>query len=211
MKITYAPNPLYTSVELDEFEKKEFWYKIKIDVLISKMGEADFDLSHHEWFNKAIRPQTIEEAIAKARKHLDFFYLEEGENGEKSGLDQRVDMLYEVYLVELAGPHCGDCICVACTCDKCQAESKLGIDTIPGLGKHPANKILAAFGRNNDKSIDEVIEILSTYVPPSKGPSWDIFSQEEFDKNLQRWEEENKHALEYMLKHRDTHFSKEQL
>ena len=30
MKITYNKNPLLTTVELDENEKKELWYKIKI-------------------------------------------------------------------------------------------------------------------------------------------------------------------------------------
>ena len=44
MKITYNKNPLLTTVELDENEKKELWYKIKIKEMVEILFSAHFYL-----------------------------------------------------------------------------------------------------------------------------------------------------------------------
>lgn len=44
MKIIWQPNPLHTIVELDEWEKKELWYKVKIDEMKSRLASAHFHL-----------------------------------------------------------------------------------------------------------------------------------------------------------------------
>ncbi len=56
------------------------------------------------------------------------------------------------YLVDaLKNAHCGDCTCIACSCDKCHAEELLGIHTTRGLGKHEASYVEAAFWCNLQK------------------------------------------------------------
>src|SRR6185369_3125953 len=95
---------------------------------------------------KAGRCQTPEQALDEARRWLNLSYLlddEPGTNGKtfSESLDQHVSD----YVVELAGEHSGDCVCFPCSCVKCHAESLLGVDTIPGLGKHSAYKVGAAF------------------------------------------------------------------
>lgn len=89
------------------------------------------------------------------------------------------------------------------SCAKCLAEEAIGIDTIKGLGKHSANKILGAFSENRD--INEAIAILSQ--PPSyiKTEAWKSFSQEYYDKQIPRWESERINALAWLTKYKEEH------
>ena len=129
MKITYNKNPLFTTVELDENEKKELWYKIKIQEMEEILFSAHFYLEE-KYFD-----------LKRAKDDLDPDYYCNEEDNKKSKLDERCDMLLETFLSELQSNHIGDCTCVACSCMKCHAEGLLGIDTIKGLGKHTAHKI----------------------------------------------------------------------
>ena len=117
MKITYHQNPLWTTVELDDHEKKELWYKIKIAEMEDLAFGAYFHLNEGD---KHYDPK-------EARKELDPEYWC---TDEKSKLDERVDTLHAAYLNELMTSHGGDCTCFACSCMKCQSESIVGIDTI---------------------------------------------------------------------------------
>jgi hypothetical protein len=134
MKINYNKNPLYTTIDLEEYEKKELWLKIKISEMEELLSSASMYLEE-KYFN-----------LEKARKEVDTDYYF---SDDKSPIDKRCDTLLEHYLEELQSYHVGDCTCVACSCSKCQAESLLGINTMPGIGKHSAYKINGAFGKYN--------------------------------------------------------------
>lgn len=194
MKITYNKNPLRTTIELDEHEKKELWYKIKINYMEDMLYGAYFHLedSDGKYFD-----------VDKARKRLDpSFWCTD----EKSKLDEYCDTLLECLLNDLMSTHVGDCTCVACSCTKCQAETLLDINTIPGLGKHSAYKIDSAFGKDNERTIDEALEHLKnpTYV---RSGTWLNYPEEDYNKHIPRWQAEAKLAYEWLLKYKEQHFS----
>jgi hypothetical protein len=153
MKITYTPNPLNTIVELDDHEKQILWYKVKIIEMENAITNAYFHLRDGQHFN-------LEEA--KKDVNLEYFI---GEDDEISEIDKHVTILVEYYIQDLQYNHDGNCTCFACSCLKCHAESLLGIDTIPGLGKHMARKIRNAFVYKDgdtfkERTMEEAIEIL---------------------------------------------------
>lgn len=207
MKIEYHKNPLFTKVILDEHEQEIFKLKIKLNELTEAASQAHFELTHHEWRNsiKGKPQRTLEETMKEAASWIDdeFLYADDG----PSGLDKRTDEMFKYYMSDLVGGHAGDCICVPCSCVKCHAEEILGVDTMKGLGKHSASKINAAFGRNNEKTIDEVLEELRAYDPK---PPTDPKSIEQWDKaggwakHLPRWKDEALKAHEWLLNYRNT-------
>ena len=210
MKITYNKNPLKTVVELDDYEKEVFRLKIKVKELEEDLGSASIylDPKNASWVMNATprRPNghTLESLIEEVRKdYLDMDYMY-GEKDEEHSLDKRVETLLEHYLEELKGWHVGDCTCVACSCSKCHAESILGIDTIKGLGKHSAYKVDGAFGKNNEKTIDEALESLRNYDPKPTGPGWDKLGG--YEQYVPRWKAEAASAYEWLLNYRNTHF-----
>lgn len=143
MKTEYTQNPLEVRTILDEHEKKELWYKIKL-------GEYE-DMLFMGHFYLISEYKDIDKAI----KELDPNYWC---SDEKTKFDETIDGLTEGYLKELAGFHSGDCTCFAASCWKCIAENLVGVDTLPGLGKHLAYKIEEAF--KETKTCLEAIEIL---------------------------------------------------
>ena len=60
MKITYNKNPLFTTVELDENEKKELWYKIKIKEMEELLFSAHFYLEEKYFDLRAVWGQKID-------------------------------------------------------------------------------------------------------------------------------------------------------
>lgn len=193
MQINYNKNPLLTTVELDESDKKELWYKIKIKEMENLLSEAEFCLQEGKFFK-----------IEDARKYVDSTYYE-NDNGEKSKLDKRCDMLLATYLEELQNGHSGDCVCYPCSCVKCEAEYLLGIDTIKGLGKHEANQMYSVFGKNNENTIDEAINILKNYKPIVESPErWEKLGG--YEQYIPRWTEEAKRAHDWLLNYKNTYF-----
>jgi len=71
-----------------------------------------------------------------------------------------LNALHGDFVTALRDAHIGDCTCVPCSCLKCHAEGYLGIDTIPGLANYLAYKVNVAFGRDNERSLDEAIVAL---------------------------------------------------
>lgn len=192
MKITYHKNPLYSTTELDEHEKKELWYKIKIEQMDDLLFSAHFHLEG-QYFN-----------LETAKKAVDpDYYI--AEDDEISPLDKRCDDLLAYYISELQGVHLGDCTCVACSCGKCHAESLIGIDTIKGLGKHSASKIDGAFGSNNEKTIDEAIASLANYEPspPSNPEAWEKLGG--YEQYIPRWKAEAKQAHDWLVNYKNTY------
>lgn len=191
MKITYNKNPLLTTVELDEHEKKELWYRIKIKEMEELLYSAHFHLQEGKFYDVNRAKESVK---------ADYYCTD-----DKSDLDKRCDELFGYFIEELMGKHAGDCTCIACTCDKCYAESLLGIDTIKGLGKHSASKIDAAFGINNEKTLDEAIESLAHYEPV-RSASWEKYPQADFDKHVSRWKQEAKVAHAWLVQYKADHF-----
>lgn len=211
MKITWNENPLATAIELDEHEKKEFWYKLKIEQMEELMFSAHFAITDRLNDMGSLKARTPEEAMAEARKELDPAYWC---TDEKSKLDQRVDELMKYYLADLQGQHAGDCTCFAMSCSKCHAESLLGIDTIKGLSKHPGHKISSVFSQWNPVTkehdlppvpIEVALEKLRTYDPkPTSDSGWDKVGG--FEAHVPRWKAEAKTAYEWLLNYRNEHF-----
>lgn len=201
MKINYNKNPLCTTIELEEAEKKELWYKIKINELQELLSEAALSLEEGKYFD-----------IERARKEVNSDYYYPENNNEKSELDKRCDMLLEHYLKELQSTHCGDCTCVACSCEKCHAESLLGINTILGIGKHSTYKINGAFGVGNTKSIEEAIASLSTFhINPEDYKSEGWIKIGGYEQYVPRWEAETKVAHDWLVNYRNKHFNNNEM
>lgn len=181
MIITYDKNPLHTIVELDDNEKKELWYKIKINELEDRISSTKFYLRNNKYFN-----------IDKARDALDIEY-DESDNNQ---LDEYCNQLLDYYVNQLALSHSGDCTCAPYTCDKCYAESLLGIDTIKGLERHSANKIKKAF--DNNRTIDEALEYLSNYDGiPDDLILWEAVGG--YKQYVDKWKSEAKSAYDWLL------------
>lgn len=154
MKITWAPNPLLTVVDLDVADR---WW-------LRECLQVDFDDAS---------PDELSE------------WLDE-------------------YTAALRAAHEGDCTCVPCACLKCQAEDWLGVDTTPGLGKHQAYNIAAAFGHGNERTLDEAIEALVDFDPepsPMGDGKLDLWNA-----NLPRWREEARQAHVWLVAYRDAHY-----
>ena len=155
----------------------------------------------------SLKAITVENAIEEATKELDpAYWCDDAE----SKLDKRVNELLEHYLEELKGSHIGDCTCFAMSCSKCHAESKLGIDTIKGLGKHPGHKIQSAFsykegGVWKERSLDEALALLRDYDPtPTSSAGWEKVGG--FTQYVPRWKEEAAFAYKWLLAYRNEHF-----
>lgn len=181
MNITYTPNPLNTVITLDEADKKELWYKIKIEQIEEIMLDARMALEDdkHSEALDALDPDRYEENI-----------------------DKRCDRLYQYYLESLAEPHSGDCTCVAASCIKCHAEAMLGINTIEGLEKHSAAHMnsVSALG------IDAALEHLKNYEPelptdPASLATWAAVG----GFHVERWKQEARLAYDWLLKYKAAH------
>jgi hypothetical protein len=192
-----------TAVELDEHEKRELWNKIRFDEMLELLFSAHYELTKKEGPD-----------LVRLAKEVDpEYYLNEEEDGKKTPLDVRVDMLLQHYLDELMGAHMGDCTCIACSCSKCHAETVLGIDTIKGLGKHEGHKISSAFSYKDgdvwkERTLPEVLEILRDYDPkqtdPSADASWARVGG--FESHVPRWQEEVSRAIHWLEKYQMEHF-----
>ena len=207
MKICWDENPLNTKIELEDHEKKELWYKIKIEQMVWLLFEANCYLGMPDKDGRISFERDLEKVFKKTNP--DYYITDD----EKSELDKRVDLIFDEYIEALAGPHCGDCVSVACTCDKCMAEELLGINTIKGLGQASAHDIFDAFGEtpeNNwtkQRTIDEAIQWLENYQPenPAKWkwlPAW-----KEWEPHVARWGVEAKAACEWLKSYKNQHFS----
>lgn len=199
--IEWAPNPLFTKVILDERAKTEFKLRLIIDHVWMDLFSAYFSLNKEKW-PKHYDP---ERALQQLKPVFETDAQTDAENIEALAKDAG----YEWYLEELTNAHCGDCTCVPASCPKCAAERVLGLDTIKGLGKHEASKIFGAFGGwENNRTLDEAIAYLESYKPV-RGEAWLKYPQEDFDRHVQRWTEENKRALAWLKQYRDDHFKGE--
>jgi hypothetical protein len=206
--IEWAENPLQTVVRLDETGRKMLWLRLKLEDFEDRLVSASFELdAEHRATDREGTPRTIAERAATAVQTIDLAYVLGDEERRGKKIDAHIDARLESYVEELAGRHDGDCICVACSCVKCHAESLLDINTIEGLGKHAASKIGGAFSPRDGRtaSLDEAIARLRDYRPVyTHNPRW---PEEEWQKHVPRWIEEGQRAYEWLVNYRQAHFT----
>lgn len=184
MEIIYNWNPLNTIVQLNEFEKKEFWYKLKLEELADTIHTINYSLREGQSFN-----------LDRAREESNPSYFFSTKVGNKSEIDERIDELHSCYLAELSSSHCGDCTCVPTTCLKCYAEDMLGVNTIPGIGKHGLYKIDAAC-----RSSTNINEAISNLENPSIKADWDGW-----EAYAPRWTKEYQDAANWLRRYKEIH------
>jgi len=203
MKITYTPNPLETRIELDEHEKRDLWHKIRFDEMEELLSEVHHILTNLEWFNKSIKPRSLEEAVVEVVKVSDpEYYCTDG----KSKLDERCDMLLATYIEELEGGHMGDCTAFPSSCLKCHAEDKIGTSTTAGLDKSAGHSIYSAFNYREDgvwrtRTLAQALEHLRTYQPRVAG----------YEAYEEKWDATAKRAYAWLLNYSATHFPRGEL
>jgi hypothetical protein len=184
MKIKWHENPLRSTVDLTDDDRKLFRLKLKIEEYEEAVGMAALYLDEEGADAKYFSPET-------ARRYLECVQKEDFE-----------DEHYHDFIRELeSGHHGGDCTSAPGPCPKCYAEGLLGVDTIPGLKADMAHYIDVAFGRGDDVGIDEAIRRLDKHQPiPSGG--WLKVAPEKFDDNVERWKREAKAACDWLVEYK---------
>ncbi len=198
MKFEWSVNPLETVVFLDDADRKLLRVAIRLDAAINAITCRDLR-------DRAKTPEDAERYAKYLKGYDDVAFDEEEVSAET---DKSVGM----FEAELQGSHVGDCICFACTCTKCWAESLLGISTIAGLGKHEASKIDNCFTDTSTTTWSrktltsaEVIEELSKPVSRTKNEHWKNSPQEMWDACIPRWESERATALQWYKRYIEEH------
>lgn len=191
MKILWNENPMRSSVELNDDDKKLLKAKIMIEILT----EFCYDIKFGSEDQASLERQ---ERTIKAIKNFDV------EQKEK-----RADEHYEYAIAALSSTHCGDCTCVAASCEKCWAEDLLGINTIEGLSQHAGRYILGGF--SNDRSIDEVLDDLKNWEAGPREGAWMKYSQKDYDKLCKSWKSQSDSAYKWLLNYKETKLEMEKL
>lgn len=191
MKINWNPNPFWTTVDLDDRDKQMILLAYQNEEYTQILCNLDMELN-----GKYNRPELtdLEEIKKQVDKWGDICNLE---------VDSPTIMDYISYINE---PHFGDCTCVPCSCIRCWVEGFLGIDTLQGLGKHQASKVLGAFGKEGNRPIDEAIASLEvSYSYETRNSVWDKYSREEYEMHIPRWESERETAIKWLKKYKEEH------
>ncbi len=194
MKINWHQNPLRTTFELSEAEKEAFRLKVRLELMEEAMAEAAFLLDRDESREHFSPDRALKELRAA---------LPDDDGREPPRVHQQFVML----LHELEnGRHCGDCTCRGISCGKCRAEQILGVDSTEGLGNHAGYQIDAAFGQNDERGIDQAIELLAAY-DPVRGGLWLSLPEEDFTSNIPAWKAQAKTAHDWLVNYRADHFA----
>lgn len=184
MHINWNKNPLYTTINVDDHDRKMILNYIQQEEYTNILCGLDLDI-------KSGHITSLEEAHKEIVKWGDICNLTiESEE-------------VQAYVEDLQHNHVGDCTCFATSCFKCMAEEAIGVNTIAGLGKHEANKIMGAFGKDNENTIDEAIRILeepSDYVKPDTWPD-----SAGWDSHVPRWKSEKKNAVKWLKAYKERH------
>jgi hypothetical protein len=190
MKINWHQNPFWTTVELDERDKERILIAYQNEEYTNILCNLNMRLNG----DFSDPPLTDIEEIKKLANKW----------GSICNLDVESKEI-QSYIKELELSHMGDCTCVPCTCFRCLVEDMLGIDTLKGLGKHQASKVLGAFGKEGNKTIDEAIESLEQPMSYVKTDVWKAFTQEQYESHIPRWENERVTAVAWLKKYKEEH------
>lgn len=187
MKIIWNPNPLCTTVDVDDVDRERMCMFLQNEAYTDLLCDITFELE-----NKDKPPLSHEEILRLASKWRKICDMDETHSE------------IQALVTELQYSHGGDCTCVAASCMKCFAETALGINTIKGLGKEEASNIMIAFLGGN--TIDDAIEALKIpYSYDTKNSAWDKYPREEYEKHIPRWEEERTRAHAWLLNYKEEH------
>lgn len=184
MKITYTNNPLTSIIEVDEDDIKRIKQSLEVEELWGVVYRAQYHLETIKNYNPVKAEAILEDAHREVYKEI--------------------DRCLPYYLESLSGRHGGDCTSFACSCEKCQTERMLGIDTIEGLSKGMGSAISGLFKFESDLSIHEAI---SNYEETIKIPIEKKTGKDEWlNAHIPRWENDRTKTLEWLKKYRDAHF-----
>lgn len=167
MKIHYHRNPFKSKITLTSIEKKELLYKLTIKRLHSMMDMASAYLSRS-------RPRLFNPE--KALNSVNIQYR--SANGElPSQFDLQCQQEFDEMLKALSGEHLGDCVQVACSCTKCEAESLLGINTLPNMHQKTGGLLFEAFRLENEEDSHDDPERAMSYLQDLRNKSIDNTSE----------------------------------
>jgi hypothetical protein len=191
MKINWHQNPFLTTVELDERDKERILIAYQNEEYSNILCDLNLELN-----GKYNRPALTDLEVIKEKV---------GKWGEICNLKADSEEI-QSYMKELEYPHMGDCTCVPCSCMRCFVENMLGIDTIEGLGKHEANKMWGAFGKDGTTAIDEAIMVLEEpYRYEERHEGYKDYPEESYMALAVRWNKERKSAAEWLKKYKEEH------
>lgn len=196
MKIIYTENPLYIKIKLNKYEKNELWYKIKIDIMEDLLFMSHFYLEENKRFD-----------LKEAKKYLiPDYYLDE-DDVEKSPINKRTDLLLKHFIEELNSFHMGDCTNVACSCSKCLAEDKIGINTLSGINSNQINLINEAFQNVENNSIVNAISYINNLqlnLKNFENYNWEKIGG--YEQYLEKWNQNKIKAHNWLLAYKEKHF-----
>lgn len=188
MKIHWNQNPFRTTIVLDESDRERIVLFIQSEEYSDILCELDL------WLQGKIRTE-IEVTLDEVHKEISAW----GAICNMKTDDPRVNSIEE----DLQHSHGGDCVCWPMTCMRCVAEGAIGVNTLEGLGKHSAHKIMSAFGKDGDRTIDEAIEILNQTPSYQRPDNWPHGMS--YEKHVPRWESERQAALKWLKEYKETH------
>lgn len=186
MKINWHQNPFLTTVELDERDKERILIAYQNEEYTNILCDLNLDLN-----GKYNRPALTDLEVIKEKV---------GKWGEICDLKVESEEIQD-YIGYLNTTHMGDCTCVPCSCMRCFVEDMLGINTISGLGKHQANKVQGAFGKDGNRTIDEAIAALEKEPEYKKPDTWP--DSVGYEIHIPRWESERKTAIVWLKKYKE--------
>ena len=179
MQINWNQNPLRTQVILDDNDKEKLFLRLKIDHLLGVSRLTRLKLVKGN----------VEEAL-RTLKHI---------NPSNCDLEEKVSSLIDTLL----DIHCGDCTCVATSCEKCYAEDLLRIDTIKGLRKYSGYILDGMFKKH--PHISDVLNDLKEPIVYEKTHKWKIFSNEQFEKFSRGWADDRKATFKWLEQYKSQH------
>ena len=182
MKITWNQNPFWTTVELDDRDKQMILLAYQNEAYSDLLCDISFDVN-----GKFNRPKITDVEAIKER-------VNKWETICGLGVDSPE---IEQYISFIKETHFGDCTCVPCSCVR--------FDTLKGLGKHEASKVLGSFGKEGDRTIDEAIASLEQPTSYVKTEVWKAFTQEQYESHIPRWENERVKAIAWLKAYKGEH------
>lgn len=188
MNIIWNPNPFLTKVEIDDRDKQM--------ILLAYQNEEYSEILcglNMELKGEYGRPALTDLEVVK--KEIDKW-------GAICNMEVDSEQI-QCYISYLNTEHMGDCTCVPASCIRCQVEDMLGINTIKGLGKHQANKVQSAFGKDGNKTIDDAIASLEETPSYKKPDTWP--DSVGYDVHIPRWESERVSALKWLKAYKEEH------
>jgi hypothetical protein len=194
MEIVWNENPLFTKVILNDTEKELLEARLLFDDYASFSCGLHMGLERND-------TKYVHELIRRTWGEFESGSIQKDNRGYAQNLIQALEN----------DMHIGDCTCEPASCTKCGAEDLMKINTLEGLGKHEARKIMAAFSKNefgytNDRTINEALEILSERPEYKMSKAWKNTTQEEYEVHIPRWEKERENAYAWLLKYKQDHF-----